>query len=258
VSQLRPRAWCSSAGSSLAAACWPSSRLTSSAASTVAGRRGSCSKQARSGSNRHPVAPPAAPPQPHKNAMALCRAALLGGLLSCVLARTCARAPPAHALYCAGAPDAPGFYDAASARGLPRWGVPTLAFLPHSVREGDRGARRAARAMCTCPCCSCPGASWTRPPSAPARMRPAPIAAWRRRPALPRSRRCSRRAPDPALGPDPNPSAPGARLWTGQTRHPQGWSSPAHKRASTAPPTWPCTHSLPGHGQLCDAAQADT
>ncbi len=56
--------------------------------------------------------------------MALCRAALLGSLLSCVLARARARAPPAHALYCAGAPDAPGFYDAPSASGLPRLGRP--------------------------------------------------------------------------------------------------------------------------------------
>ncbi len=67
--------------------------------------------------------------------MALCRAALLGSLLSCVLARARARAPPAHALYCAGAPDAPGFYDAASASRLPRLGRPR-AGLPAAQRVG--------------------------------------------------------------------------------------------------------------------------
>ena len=49
--------------------------------------------------------------------MAVCRAALVAALLSCIPALSAAvRAPPVHALYCADAPDAPAFFDSASVR----------------------------------------------------------------------------------------------------------------------------------------------
>lgn len=54
---------------------------------------------------------------PHKNAMAVCRAALVAALLNCIPALSAAvRAPPVHALYCADALDAPAFFDSASVR----------------------------------------------------------------------------------------------------------------------------------------------